>query len=281
MPKASDPITDKLSRLEATLTEIESVLVAFSGGVDSTFLLKVAHDVLGARCVALTTRSPSTPKHDGEAADRLATSFGVTHVVIDTNELDIAQYAANPVDRCWFCKDHLFTLCERERSARGLAVVVDGANADDLGDHRPGLDAAARRGVRHPLVEAGFTKADVRAASRSLHLPTWDSPASPCLSSRVPYGTPITADMLARIDAAERYLRMLDLGELRVRAHDRLARIEVSEAQLARVAAPELRGRITTELKRLGFTHVSLDLQGFRSGSLNEGVPGTTPTARR
>jgi uncharacterized protein len=274
MPKASEPVATRLARLRRHLDDLGSALVAFSGGVDSTFLLKVASEQLGSRCLALTTESPSTPAHDREGARRLAADFGVTHVVVDTNELDMPEYAANPVNRCWFCKDHLFAICERERAARGLAVVLDGANVDDLGDHRPGLDAAARRAVRHPLVEAGFDKAAVRTASRALGLPTWDRPASPCLSSRIPYGTPISAEALARVDAAERFLRALGFVEVRVRAHDQLARIEVPAADVARLAETATRDPVVDELRRLGFRQVTVDLRGFRSGSLNEGVPG-------
>jgi uncharacterized protein len=267
-------VATRLARLRDHLDGLGSALVAFSGGVDSTFLLKIAVEQLGARCVALTTESPSTPAHDREGARRLAADFGVEQVVVDTNELDMPEYAANPVNRCWFCKDHLFAICERERAVRGLAVVIDGANVDDLGDHRPGLDAAARRAVRHPLVDTGFDKEAVRAASRALGLPTWDRPASPCLSSRIPYGTPISAELLARVDAAERFLRTLGFGELRVRAHDRLARIEVPPADLPRLAEAAVRDQVVDELRRLGFLQVTVDLRGFRSGSLNEDVPG-------
>jgi len=275
-PTSDDAVGAALARLRAVMAGLESALVAYSGGTDSTLVLRVAHDVLGARCVALTTRSPSTPAHDRRAAEEGALAIGAVHVWLDTNELDDPRYAANPVDRCFFCKTNLFDICERERHRLGLAAVVDGANLDDLEDHRPGLDAARRHGVRHPLVEAAFTKADVRAVSRALGLPTWDRPASPCLSSRVPYGTPITAALLARVDAAEQCLRAEGFRELRVRAHDTLARIEVAVDDLPRLLAPELRARVIDALRRLGFAHVTVDLRGFRSGSLNEGISETT-----
>ena len=262
----------KLVRLRASLAELPSALVAFSGGVDSTFLLRVAHEVLGERCLALTTMSATTPEHDRIAAQTLAASLGVTHVCIDTDELAIPGYAANPINRCYFCKDNLFTICADEAARRAIAVVLDGANVDDLHDHRPGLQAAEERGVRHPLVEAGLTKADIRAASRMLGLPTWDRPASPCLSSRFPYGTAITAERLTQVDAAEQFLRGLGFRELRVRFHERVARLEVPAEAMPRLLLPDVREAVVTELKRLGFTFVALDLQGFRSGSLNEGV---------
>lgn len=275
-PGSDDAVAAKLTRLDQALRALDSALVAFSGGTDSTLVLRVAADALGDRCVALTTLSPSMPAHDRQDAETLARSFGVQHLRLDTDELANPEYAANPVNRCFFCKTNLFDLCEAERERLGLAVVVDGANVDDLNDHRPGLEAAARHGVRHPLVEAGFTKHDVRAASRALGLPTWDRPASPCLSSRVPYGTPITAPLLARIDAAEQWLRGLGFRELRVRAHDTLARIEVPPGDLPRLVEPDLRARVAAELRALGFVHVTVDLLGFRSGSLNEGVVTNT-----
>jgi len=258
----------KLDRLRDLLAGMPSALVAFSGGVDSTFLLRVARDVLAERCVALTTVSPTTPPDDVAEAKRLAAAFGVVHVLVDTDELAIAGYADNPTNRCYFCKDNLFTICADEAGRRGLAVVIDGANRDDLADHRPGLVAAAERGVRHPLVEADLSKLEIRAASRELGLESWDRPASPCLSSRFPYGTRITPERLARVAAAERVLRERGFRELRVRLHEQIARLEVPVDEMPQLL--RMREAIVTELKRLGFTYVTLDLQGFRSGSLNE-----------
>jgi uncharacterized protein len=264
-------------------------LIAFSGGVDSSFLLHVAHEVLGDRCVALTTVSPTTPEDDLEDARTLAAALPVQHVVIDTNELAIPGYAENPTHRCYFCKDNLYTICTAEAERRGLAAVLDGANLDDLGDHRPGLRAAAERAVRHPLVEAGLTKADIRAASRGLGLGTWDRPASPCLSSRFPYGTRITVERLQQVAAAEGLLRRRGFRELRVRYHDQVARLEVPVDEMPRLLEPGLREEIVRELGRLGFPYVTLDLQGFRSGSLNtpleapqtRGAGGIDPPAPR
>jgi len=288
MPAAFDPsLAAKAGVLRAEVTRLGSALVAFSGGVDSTLLLSVAVEVLGDRCVALTTVSPSTPAHDRRAAHELAAALGARHLVVATNELDNAAYAANPVDRCFFCKENLFVICERERSRLQLAATIDGANVDDLGDHRPGLDAAALRGIIHPFVDAGLTKADVRAISQARGLPTWDRPASPCLASRIPYGTPVTADAMARIDAAENIVRALGIAEVRVRAHDRLARIEVPVGALPLLVAGGTRERIVEQLRELGFTYVTIDLGGFRSGSLNDGVrphthdgPGRSARAR-
>ena len=263
----------KLARLRAVLGNLDSALVAFSGGVDSTFLLRVAHDVLAARCVALTTVSAVTPEEDVVEAKAFAAALGVEHVVRDTNELAIPGYVNNAPDRCYFCKDNLFALCTAEASRRGISAIVDGTNVDDLADHRPGLRAAVELGVRHPLVEAGLTKADVRAASRLLGLATWDRPASPCLSSRIPYGTQITQERLAQVAAAEHVLRQHGFRELRVRCHDQIARIEIPPDAMAALLAPETRTAVTEALGRLGFRYVTLDLKGFRSGSLNEGLP--------
>ena len=262
----------KVTRLRALLAELPSALIAYSGGVDSTFLLRVAHEELGDRCLALTTASPTTPADDLAESRALAAAIGAAHAVIDTDELAIPGYAENPINRCYFCKDNLFVICRAEATRRGFTVVLDGANLDDLGDHRPGLTAAAEQGVRHPLVEAGLSKADIRAASRALDLPTWDRPASPCLASRFPYGTRIDAERLARVAAAERALHVLGFRELRVRFHDQVARLELPVADMPRLLDPATREAIVRELKALGFAYVAVDLQGFRSGSLNETI---------
>jgi pyridinium-3,5-biscarboxylic acid mononucleotide sulfurtransferase len=260
----------KLARLRETLAACPSALIAFSGGVDSAFLLRVAAETLGARCTALTTVSPTTPAADLADARRLAADLGVTHVVVEADELAIPGYAANGPERCYLCKDHLYDVCRAEAARHGIAVILDGVNVDDLGDHRPGLRAAAEQHVRHPLVEAEFSKADIRLASRALQLETWDRPASPCLSSRFPYGTTITVEGLRRVASAEDALRAEGFRELRVRYHDRVARIELPLDEAERLLEPSRRERIVRALKEIGFDYVALDLQGFRSGSLNE-----------
>jgi len=263
----------KLDALRALLRKLGPSLVAFSGGVDSSFLLQVAHEVLGDRALAITTRSPTAPEDDEAMACALAAALGVQHLLIDANELDIPGYADNPSNRCYVCKGSLYEICRAEAARRGIASIVDGVNLDDLGDYRPGLRAAEEHGVRHPLAEVGLSKAEIRVLSRQLGLPTADKPSSPCLSSRFPYGTRITLDGLRRVAAAEQALRRLGFAECRVRFHDPIARIEVPAADLARLAAAEVRSAVVTELRRLGFLYVTLDLQGFRSGSLNEALP--------
>jgi uncharacterized protein len=270
----------KLAALRQMLRGSEQLLVAFSGGVDSSFLLRVAVEELGDRVVALTTRSPTAVDDDLALAVALASEWNVRHLVLDANELEIPGYAANPTNRCYFCKDRLYDICRDQAQRLGIADVVDGVNQDDLSDYRPGLVAATERAVRHPLAEAGLSKAEIRNASRALGLPTWDKPSSPCLSSRFPYGTEITLEGLRRVGAAERVLHRLGFRECRVRFHDPVARLEVPAQELTRLASPEVREIVLREVRALGFRYVTLDLQGFRSGSLNEGLVDASHTTQ-
>ena len=245
-----------------------SALVCFSGGVDSTLLLRVAHDVLGDRCVGLTTVSVTMAASERLAAVDLAAQIGARLEVIESNELERPGFAANPTNRCYHCKAELLELATPRARDLGLEEILLGTNLDDLGDHRPGLSAADERGARHPMVEAGLTKPDVRALSRALGLPTWDKPQLACLSSRFPYGTEITPERLRRVDGFEDALRALGFRQVRVRYHGEVARLELETADLPR--AVEAREAIVTSGRRHGFTFVALDLAGFSSGSLNK-----------
>lgn len=261
-----------LARLREILRGLESAVVAFSGGVDSSLVLRVAVEELGDRALALTTSSASLPAHELAEAGALAHSIGARHVVVATDEVAIADYARNPINRCYFCKDNLYRICQEHASRLGLRAIVDGVNLDDLGDHRPGLGAAAEQAVRHPLVEAGMTKAAVRAASQALGLAGHDKPASPCLASRFPYGTEITHARLQQVEAAETCLRSLGFREFRVRFEDRTARLEIAPAEIDRCLEESVRRRIVEGVQGAGFARVVLDLAGFRSGSLNRGT---------
>lgn len=267
------------ARLTELLGQFGSVLVGYSGGVDSVLLAKVATDVLGRHNVlAATGVSASLSTHMAETAGRVAHDFGIPWLRVRTDEMADERYASNPSNRCYFCKTELWSKLRGVARERGLRVVADGANVDDQGDHRPGALAGAERDIRSPLIEAGLTKDRIRAWSRDLGLPTWDQPAAPCLASRLPYGFAVTPERLAQVDAAEAALRALGFTEFRVRHHDSVARLEVATAELSRIQ--ELRGEVTEALRRAGFRRVVLDLQGYRRGALNEGLPLVQLSAR-
>ena len=264
----------KRDRLLALLAELPGVAVAFSGGIDSTVVAKAAAMALGARAVAVTADSPSVARSELATAKELAALIGIRHIVVRTAEFDNPDYLKNDGTRCYHCKSELYSRVESLLPELGVPVMVSGANLDDLGDYRPGLMAAAEHAVRHPLQEAGFTKADVRAVAKAWGLPTWDKPAAPCLSSRLAPGLAVTPERTRRVEDAEAFLRSLGLRECRVRYHEGdLARVEVPTADVARLAAEPTRGEVAREFRRLGFKFVALDLDGFRSGSLNELVP--------
>lgn len=262
----------KLEGLRADLAARGTTLLAFSGGVDSSLVLQIAHEVLGDRLTALTSVSPTNPEHDTSHAIAFARALGVRHLVVASNELEVPGYSANPANRCYLCKTRLYEICAAEARRRAIASIVDGVNADDLVDYRPGLRAAAERGVGHPLVDAAIGKEDVRRLSRALGLASWDRPASPCLSSRFPYGTASTAEGLRMVAAAEDGLRALGFRTLRVRFHGALARVEIDAAEQPRLVDQALRARALAAVRQAGFARVEIDPAGFRSGSLNLGL---------
>jgi uncharacterized protein len=265
-------VDEKLTRLTGILRDLGSVCVGYSGGVDSTFLASFAVEVLGAgNVLAVTGVSASYPAVQRETARDCARRFGIPHLEISTDELDDPSYAANPSNRCYFCKTELWTKLAAMAASRGLAAVLDGSNADDAGDYRPGMLAAREHGVRSPLMEAGLTKAEIREASRRRGLPTWDQPSAPCLASRLPYGLAVTVERLRQVEAAEDALRAHGFTQFRVRHHGDVARLEVAADEMPR--AIDRAAAVRRELKALGFAAVVLDIEGYRQGALNEGLP--------
>jgi uncharacterized protein len=267
-------IDEKLEHLSASIRALGSALVCYSGGVDSAFVLAVASHELGAKAIGMTAVSASLPPGELEQAQEIAREINAEHRLVESHETEDPRYVANAPDRCFYCKSELYDIARVKRDEWGLAVVLNGTNCDDLGDYRPGLEAAKKAGVVSPLVDCGFTKADVREGSRVLGLRVWDKPAAACLSSRIPYGTSVTSERLAQVGGFERDLKRLGFRQVRVRYHDKLARVETGLDEIAHAVDPSVRDAIVAAGKRHGFQYVTLDLGGYRVGSHNEVLVG-------
>ncbi len=261
---------DKLGKLKENLSSMENALIAYSGGVDSTLLMKVAQDVLGDRAAGLIVISPTLPGRELIEARDIAATQGFKLIEKNSQEMELPDFTSNSERRCYFCKDHLFKLLNEYAEQHGYHVILDGSNADDLGDYRPGLLAAQEHSVRSPLQEAGFSKGEIRQLAKELNLPNWDKPSSPCLSSRIPYGTEITLSLLQQVERAEDYLSVLGFNEFRVRHHGDVARIEIPPQDFQILLDHRL--EIIRSFKDFGYKYITLDIKGFRSGSLNEGL---------
>ncbi|MBV4416119.1 ATP-dependent sacrificial sulfur transferase LarE [Clostridium tyrobutyricum] len=259
----------KLDTLKENIKKLQSVAIAFSGGVDSTFLLKVAHDVLGDNVIAITATSSTYPKRELDEARKYAKSMGVKHIIIESEELDIEGYAKNPVNRCYYCKKELFSKLRNIAKENDINYVLDGSNLDDTGDYRPGMEAAKELGIVSPLKEAKLTKDDIRTFSREMNLPTWNKPSFACLSSRFPYGNKITSKKLKMVEDAEQFLLDLGFRQVRVRCHDTIARIEVAPEERSKFFDLSLMDKVGNKFREIGFTYVTLDILGYKTGSMN------------
>lgn len=263
-------IDEKYEKLKVYLQKLGSVAIGFSGGVDSSFLATVARQELGDKALAITVQSVFNPTAETEFTRQFAQQLGIAHEILTVDVLDVAGVAANPPDRCYYCKKAIFSLLQQEAAKKGINTVVDGSNVDDIGDYRPGMRALEELEIVSPLRYAGLTKADIRELSYKLGVVTWNKPSLACLASRIPYGEVLTEEILARVDAAEQFLTRYDCKQLRVRCHCNLARLEVAQEDFSKLLDPVIRAEITTYLKELGFMYVTIDLQGYRIGSLNE-----------